>query len=216
MNTETKQNLLLVTAGFPYGESERSFLSTEFDHLCRRFHVCVLAMHTQESVRYPIDEGISYERYTYAPLRSVKTLRWLPQLLCAPYRAELRAICAQYRGKEQLQRSINAAAYYCNALQAMDKLRPIIKAKNIHLIYTYWCSEVTLAAVLLRREFPQLKVVTRFHGIDLYNERRHDGRQPFRCAIADGVDKLIFPCKRACSYFLHTWGQQYAQKSVTA
>lgn len=216
MNQTEKKNLLLVTAGFPYGESERSFLSEEFEHLCRSFHVSVLAMHTQEQLLYPLEENIVCQRFTYAPLRSAGTLLRLPHLLNTPFFDELRDIRKRYERKKALRLSAYAAAYYLNALQAMDKLRHIIRQQNIQLIYTYWCSEVTLAALLLRQEFPALQVVTRFHGIDLYHHRAISGRQPFRNYIAQHIDRLIFPCHRAKDYFLRTWGQQYAQKSVTA
>lgn len=44
MSANATKNLLLVTAGFPYGESERSFLSTESSYLCAQFNVSVLAL----------------------------------------------------------------------------------------------------------------------------------------------------------------------------
>lgn len=203
---QKKTGLLLVTAGFPYGESERSFLSEEFAQLRRQFDVSVLALWPDRQLLYDTDPQLRHENYIFPPLRSAKTLALLPRLLAKPFRAELRAS----------GRAVSTAAYYINALHVLPLLRQRMKERDISIIYTYWCSEVTLAAVLLRRECPHLKVVTRFHGIDLYNERRDDGRQPFRTAIAEGVDRLIFPCNRARDYFLHTWGQQYAEKSVTA
>lgn len=208
MSANATKNLLLVTAGFPYGESERSFLSTEFSHLCDQFNVSVLALCHNPQLLYPFEQNVPHEAYAFPPLRSAATLAMLPFLVQKIFRTELRGL--------SLSAATGATAYYLNALHALPLLRRRVMERNIHIIYTYWCSEITLAALLLRRELPHLKVVTRFHGVDLYNERRHDGRQPFRTAIADGADRLIFPCNRARDYFLQHWGAQYAAKSVTA
>ena len=69
-----------------------------------------------------------------------------------------------------------------------------------------------MAAVNLKKKFPQLKVVTRFHGMDLYEERTPDRWQPFRKEIARRADGLCFACTYGRDYFQSHWGDRYADK----
>ena len=83
-----KKSLLMITNGFPFGESERGFLSAEFPRLAREFHVHILA-HIQEPQLYPIPEGVEAERYEYSPVFRPRRLTDLPsffQLLTQPFR----------------------------------------------------------------------------------------------------------------------------------
>ena len=77
--------------------------------------------------------------------------------------------------------------------------------KQIDVIYTYWCTQATLAAVRVKDKYPQMKVVTRFHGYDLYNERTEELWQPYRLEIALKCDKLIFACQAGEAYFQNHW-----------
>lgn len=44
MKDEVKKGMLLVTQGFPFGDSERGFLNTEFAELADDFSMYVLAL----------------------------------------------------------------------------------------------------------------------------------------------------------------------------
>ena len=52
------KNLLLVTQGFPYGETERGFLPTEYETLSRHFHLTVLSFGTTDPLLYHVLEVI--------------------------------------------------------------------------------------------------------------------------------------------------------------
>ena len=57
------------------------------------------------------------------------------------------------------------------------------------IYYTYWFDYATTALVSLKKQY-SLKVVTRVHGYDLYEERK-DGFIPFRSRDVTGVDKIV-------------------------
>ena len=81
MSVNSIPNMLLITAGFPYGESERSFLSTEFSLLSRQFNVSVLALNTSEELTHPIADTVAFEKYQTPALRNSHTIRLIPKLL---------------------------------------------------------------------------------------------------------------------------------------
>lgn len=82
-------------------------------------------------------------------------------------------------------------------LHARNELWKLITQNELHkgplAVYTYWYSEATIAAGMLRKEFPHLRVISRAHGGDLYPEQSPHGYLPFRYMRHELIDK-IFPC----------------------
>ena len=217
-----KKNLLMITNGFPFGESERGFLSAEFPRLAQEFRVHILA-HSQEPLLYPLPEGVEAERYEYGPVFRPRQLRDFPsffqlltQLLTQPFRPSIFSeLCRALRQSPPGQicsRLKFILGYSVSAWQLEKRLRQIVEEEGTCLIYTYWCTQATLAAVRVKKRRPSLKIVTRFHGYDLYQERRPDSWQPFRLEILQGCERLIFAAEAAKRYTLETWGQQWEPK----
>lgn len=208
-----KTNLLLVTQGFPYGESERGFLPTELEALRRHFHVTLLAFDNGDPMLYPPAEDVVYERYTW-PTRA-PVLQMITQLRFPEVRADLRRV-TRY-GKANLRQAAGRiVAYSLRAQWVRPILRTVIREQNIDLVYTYWCVQATVAALRLKEEFPSLRVVTRFHGADLYLEQARFAWQPLRPFIADGCDRLLFVCRTGMEYFLSLWDGAWREKAQVA
>ena len=75
---------------------------------------------------------------------------------------------------------------------------------------------MTIAAIRLKKEFPNLKVMTRFHGIDLFPERTAENWQPLRDYSAKNGDLLLFVSEQGKRFFLDTWGRQWEEKAKVA
>lgn len=204
------KNLLLITQGFPYGESEQSFLRTEFLELTKNFNVTVLAGNNNDEIIYPFEDikfncikkeksifNSSKEKYKFF-LRNLKleseTINDIKKAL-------------KTKGQKHYFKTIKSIiAYSVTAKYLMTIIRPIIENQKIDIVYTFWCTEDTVAALRLKKEFPNLKVVTRFHGYDLYKERVDTTRwQPLRFYIAKEADKLVFVSKKGETYFNENW-----------
>ena len=56
-----KKKILLVTSGFPYGNTERGFISTEFRHLTENFQVYLLSIGSTEPLLYDFPEEVELE-----------------------------------------------------------------------------------------------------------------------------------------------------------
>ena len=178
-------NLLLVTQGYPYGESERGFLPTELEALRRQCQVTLLAFDNGEPLLYPPAEDVAYSRYSWPVKISLPQL--FAQLRFAEVRADLwRAIRSEKANLHNV--SARIVTYSLRAQQIRALLRSVIRERHIDVVYTYWCVQATVAALRLKKEFPSLKVVTRFHGADLYREQAPFACQPLRPFIAAGCD----------------------------
>ena len=119
---DCRRNLLLVTAGFPYGEWERGFISTEFEQLCRDFSVTILSVGRDDPLLYPLPENVQTERLHYKKrtrLSNIAMLRYLavPSVLTEVLHAVKKAPSV----KLALSRLLLITAYYHRAKQAAQQ-----------------------------------------------------------------------------------------------
>lgn len=209
MKGEAKRNLLLVTAGFPYGEWERGFLSTEFKWLQRNFSVTVLSAGREDPLLYPVEPDVQTERFLYKKqkrsfLSDLAMLRYL--LVPEVFKEVLRAWKDAASVRQAMSRVLLICFYYGQAGQVMQAMDRLIREKKTDLLYTYWATEPAVAACRLKKKYPQLRFITRFHGHDLYRERKGSCWQPFRPLIGSCADRLIFACRAGLDYFVQNWG----------
>lgn len=212
-----RKRILLVTGGYPYGESERGFLQTEVNCLRQRYDLVFLAENTTDELKYPMDPADSVQRFSYPSLSLdfPNILRILRTLCCPGFYRDCAAIWGKGTRKEFLKRAKELLIYSLMGDSVAGQLRAIVEKEQIDLVYTYWCKPITLAALRLKKKFPSLKVITRFHGVDLYNERAlKTSIQPFRHTIGKESDLLVFACEKGRQYFCRHWG--YEEKSVLA
>lgn len=199
------KSILLITEGFPFGHREQSFIHSEYDALAKRFQVFVLAKDYSEIQIQKGYEEISAEKYSddnkmdrAAVFR--KAFAW------KEFREELRNAV---QSQKTIQEKIGIAhwiLYYANLIFShMKTLRRIILENHVDAVYSFWCKPATVAAVLLKKEFPDLQVFTRFHGADLFNEREKFRWQPFRNYLSEKMDGLFFACEYGRNYFLDHW-----------
>lgn len=204
------KNVLLVTQGFPYGVSEQGFLPTEYRKLAEAYHLSLLAFDVTNEPNLPLAENVRHYRYTWPARASL--LGAARQLKYPEVRADA-ALLFRSRRPFFLRRLGRILLYSHRTEQITAQLRQIVRDDRIDIVYTYWCVQATLAAIRLKKEFPGLKVVTRFHGMDLYEEQIHEGWQPLRPFIARNCDRLIFICRTGMDYFLSHWGREWAEKA---
>jgi len=207
-----KKRLLLITHGYPFGESERGFLSEEAKVLAEQFDLLVMALENSDKLIYPVDGIMHIERYRYSSFRKSKQFRALPRVFSSLSFKEAWAMAKNDGFRNPIGNLRHILYYRFNVWEMEQQIASLVRAYGIDIVYTYWCNECTVAAVGLKKCFPHLKVVTRFHGMDLYQERAADNWQPFRREIARCADGLCFACSYGRDYFQTHWGSRYADK----
>ena len=212
-----KANLLLITNGFPFGESERGFLPDEFRLLTERFHVTVLA-------KTPTPPPEAWEQLDFDRNRvfctgneALKPLFVLRQLFRRETLTELRLAWAPRQSlRMRMQRLSAIVRWRARAAQYEKIIDRLCTQQQIDLIYTYWCTQATLGASLVQQRRPQLKLVVRFHGYDLYQERAEALWQPFRHLTIQQAQLLVFACQTGLDYFRSHWPATPEEKMVVA
>ena len=75
-----KKRLLLITHGYPFGESERGFLGEEAKALADQFDLVIMALDNPDPLIYPTDGIQHIERYRYSSFRKTRAYRALPSV----------------------------------------------------------------------------------------------------------------------------------------
>lgn len=207
-----KKRLLLITNGFPFGESERGFMTEEVKVLTQQFDLLVLAPQNQDELLYPTDGILRIERYRYSSFRKTYEFRALPRILQWSTFREAWSLAKAHNFRKPIGDLRQTLYHRFNVWEMEEKIAKLVVEEKIDIVYAYWCCEYGEAAAFLKKRFQNLKVVIRFHGMDLYKERAHGNWQHFRKEVACYADGLVFACEYGRTYFQKQWGTKYAEK----
>ena len=58
-----------------------------------------------------------------------------------------------------------------------------------------------MALALEKQRHPRMRIITRTHGYDLYNERSPAGVQPYKRFMDRHMDAVFFVSRQACAYY---------------
>ena len=212
-----KKHLLLITDGFPYGDSERTFISKEFEVLSARFEVVTLALTDLTEVKYHDPDPGKHYRLSWGKKELISSL---PALTSSEFRTEIERAKTKDKKVDKLRRHL-ILKYHLVASYYENYISQLVAEHKIDIVYSYWCTPATIAAVRLygnRKGEPGVpKLVSRFHGYDLYRERAYGALwQPFRADVTRGLDKFIFVSEYGKDYYLNTWPETDKEKCLVS
>lgn len=208
-----KQCIVIITNGFPYGESERSFFSKEYEELQKNNNIILISLNPDsENIKYPTSESeltIRLETNSITPIKRLKSLlnpKVIKEVLFE----------ANIKRKKVYKCMLSTTLDYSKSEIVTSCINAIDKDYEIQLVYTYWCTYATYAAIQYKHKRPNVMVISRFHGYDLYSERSSHGFFPFRNLVLDNLDYLIFACNAGKKYISNSYGNRYELKSIVS
>jgi len=196
------KELLLITAGYPHGNSE-TFLEAEIVYLSRAFDkVKIIAINPESSVSREIPENCEVHscRPSSSSLSNFLSLRFL---LFSDVIRELSRVKKLYGLK--LNRTIfkTILVSYKNARMISKCFKAHIDSQKVQVFYSYWSDDSAIALSLLKQKYRTPKTVARCHGWDVYFHVHTTNYLPFRNLIGECMS-LIAP--------ISTKGEQYIEE----
>jgi len=185
--------LIYVTNSFPYGMKE-VFARDEFPFLLERFQRVILAPRSAPGdILYEQIEHLVSLSPVLLPSKWAKVPFWATA-------AAISLLVNEYKSYKhcKIKPKINTLLKAIGiALHARSVLRKFLLKQKLEktpvVIYSFWFNESVFGFGMLRSEFPQIRVVTRAHGGDLYPDQSPDSYLPLRFQRTQAVD-LICPC----------------------
>lgn len=195
LNNEHKK-LILLTSEFPYGNGE-TFLENEFPFLLNGFENIVIFSESNKGEARINKSGVE----VHSIKSNYRTSR-INTLFKKEFYREL-----NYLGKKgKLNISTFRTAWYSlsKAQSIAQQLESTIE-KDKAIFYSYWLDEKALALALLMLKNPEIKVVSRAHGWDVYEERHPNNYLPFRNLMGENLDSVYSISQNGNSYLMNRY-----------
>lgn len=197
------QKLLLATESFPYGRGEKSFILPELKRLAEDYDITILCHADRaEAANAELPETVRVICLGRPVIRmkdKVKAL--LHYIFHRDGWREIKEILSEKANrKERLYQSL---AFYAQALadeQSLKKSGALSKDENI-IYYSFWYTYFCYSMVRMKSRYPNVRILTRTHGHDLYHERIPGGRQPFKHQMERQLEKIVFACEYGRNYY---------------
>jgi colanic acid/amylovoran biosynthesis glycosyltransferase len=213
------KRMLVVTTSYPYGRNE-AFVQAELDYLAQYFsHVeLVPSYYPPEGEARPtkLPVNLGYANARWGAWRSLVLFSsFLGGVRRYAWRNDaLRVVRGAHRWEnlKELGRALYRACLFERFLiEQMGQAD-----KTIDLVYFYWMFPEIMGAIRYRDVYqPSLKIVSRGHGGDLYEDRRSGGYAGLRKGVLAGIDAVFSISDHGKAYV----GREHpgvAQKCVTS
>ncbi len=216
-----KSTLLLFTGSFPYKEAaEDTFLNPEIKQLSSTFHRIIIIPASLEGDRENIPQEIRVEESFSKCIQSKSLLKRAVKFFIAIgsplFYEEIFRRPSLLRYPQAIRRLITFTAI---ALLSKKWVRTFIAKENFNLrrtlFYTYWFDGITMGIGLAKSRSPNIKVLSRAHGYDVYFERYTPPYIPFRHEALKTLDYLFFTSEAARDYTLKKF-PEFKSKYCTA
>lgn len=192
------KKIYLITNGYPYTGSEKSFLLTELRELVKLYDVTIITRATGE-IDPELPQGIKTVQLG-PKLNNAKALFYL---LGGIFSSDLRRELSQTKTK---QKKISCLRHFSAARQYKSELKSLFKrigAPNI--VYSYWGNAALTGAAMLRAKKDSWRIIARCHNYDLYAERGTHGHLPFKQQVDSKIDRMFLICQTGYDYYLENW-----------
>jgi len=208
--------VLLFSTSYPYDyATEQTFLKGEVEILRKRFERVILIPRIAKGNLLPIPEGVEVDT-SFAETFTLG--RRLVESVLAIFSKEFYSDIKN-RFPSSLQPSYlrRLFSFVAGANLTRKWLQHWLKSNRISadevICNTFWFDELTMGLSLVKETQPSLRVISRAHGYDLYEELYGDW--PCRPRVVELIDRL-FPDSDIGANYLREKYPQYKEKYETA
>jgi colanic acid/amylovoran biosynthesis glycosyltransferase len=210
--------IVLFTASYPFdAATEQTFLNEEIQHLAESFERVVLVPRKCKGTKLPLPSNVEVAEDYFAYLESLNKFLAVPRVFVSIF---------FYRDLWQhpwllfhvpsLSRLVAflGGAYLTKQWVEHWLHENRIKADEC-IFYTYWFDQAAMGIGLVKHFYSNLRLVSRTHGYDLYDETFHPPYWPCRADAIGLVDKLFTDSEAGMDY-LKKRHQVFSSKIETA
>lgn len=206
-----KRKIFISTEGYPYRNSEAPFIEPELEELLKEFHVTFIS-HVPNSDRKKVQSNKVNEIEEIKVYNINIELKWYDKikyfvqfLFDSDGRKEIGIIVKEK--KEVFSRIYQSAGFFALALQNYKMMveKKIFPENEDFIYYSYWYYYYTYSMTRYKKKYTKMKIITRAHGFDLYDERYAGDRQPFKIIMDSGIDRIAFISEQGKGYYLRKY-----------
>jgi colanic acid/amylovoran biosynthesis glycosyltransferase len=197
--------LVLFTKSYPYDiAAEQTFLGHEIPHLVRSFDRVIVVPRMIKGNLLTVPSSVEIENGLAAFYReNAGIVSTTLNALGSPYfyqelRSKLHLLLQPFKLAKLVLFSGRAALVVEWANGWLGN-HPELYEQT--MLYTYWFDEITAGLGLVKQKYPQLKLISRAHGYDIYEEEYFPYYWPLRRETLAIMDKLFLASYDGRDYF---------------
>lgn len=186
--------LLLFTSSYPYdAQHEETFLDPEMQYLLSGFDKVILVPKVRDGVRLPIPENVEVDESYAIFLETVsKAKAFLKVILSSCFYQDLRSNPLIWTKPSALKRLF---MYIGGARLTQEWVEKWFERTGHNesecVFYTFWFDAAAMGIGLAKRRYPHLRIVSRAHGYDVYEDRYPVHYLPCRPQALGSVDGIF-------------------------
>jgi glycosyltransferase involved in cell wall biosynthesis len=196
-------NIIIFTTSYPYdGAVEQSFLDPEIKLLSQNFDRVILIPKECRGNLLPIPAGVELITEYAAYLASADKSAYIPVVFSRFLYQEILSRPSLLRYRPTVKKMVS---YLSEAILTKKWLHSWIKKSALNvadsIFYTFWFTRATLGIGMAKSLYPEIRLVSRAHGGDLYEERHVYSYIPGR-KISLGMVDAVLPDSQAGTNYL--------------
>lgn len=188
------KRMLMITSLYPFGQGE-AFVAAELEHVSRCFGgielvpIFYYAGAEARQERHPVN--LAYADKRWGVLRALHVAGALLRgLVRYHWAADFGFILSHDRKLDNLKEFVRAV-YRARMFESFLASRARKGEDPVDVIYSYWLLPEILGAIQFRKATGgAMRIVTRAHGGDLYEDRKAGGYAGLRRYIVEGIDDV--------------------------
>jgi glycosyltransferase involved in cell wall biosynthesis len=197
--------ITIFTQSYPYDfAAEQTFISREIYHLLEKFDRVVLVPKICRGGRLPLPAKVEVDDH-YAAFLEANS--YPHQIMKQAFRLS--------RFYKEIQKNKTILLYPSKFLKLIlfsaraELTRQWLVAwlreqrinSNDGVLYSYWFNHLAAGLGMVKYEFPDVKVVSRAHGYDIYEEYYYPYYWPYRYETLENINRLFFASEAGKIYF---------------
>ena len=207
---ESKSTLIIFTVTYPYDAgAEQTFIGRELPYLAKYFDKVILIPKKLEGKLLQVPDNDNIEtNEEFATIIKKKSLNGVVRraLLSSLFYQDIIShpeILIHITMLARLLRFVGEAELLRQWLESWIEENQI-NYKNT-LFYSFWFDQLAMGIGLLKERFPDLNLISRAHGYDIYEERYNPPYWPCRQKALEKLDKLFLASEDARSYMMERY-----------
>jgi glycosyltransferase involved in cell wall biosynthesis len=202
-----RTQLVLITAGFPFGTGE-TFLENEIAFLADGFeHVHIVCPEMRVNTQRILPANCTVYRFNNQLTLSDK-IRAFSGVFTSEFKNEMRIVRQKYSKNISLGILKTALISLFQGKRLAQFLNKQFLQQNDSekwVFYSYWCDDAAVALALLSTQHDSLNTVTRMHRWDIYFEENKYDYLPYRHFITKNIDKIFSISQDGIDYAKAVW-----------
>lgn len=215
---ERMENLILLTNGYPYGNWE-PYLETEvkyYPHYFKKIFICSLQVRKEHR-----DKVRNLPKGEFEVCRIDYASRWIYLINAIRAISDFnlyREIFNLIKKKKLIWgRFVRLVVYITRAHYEAKQILDFINKYEIKegLIYSYRFEYQPYVGCIIQKKHPYLKIITRAHGSDLFEDRKPYGYIPMREYVLQHVNKVYLIADDGMYYLKSRYPEYKAKLTVS-